>query len=139
MAWNSGKELPNDINVVIEIPAYAEPVKYEFDKEDKNKIVRIIEKPQIAPSNLAVTGLYIYDNKVFSFIKNLSPSDRGELEITDVNNMYLNEGKLGWSMLDGYWTDAGTFDTLLTAGNYWAEKSRLAKTASPLETEVKGS
>jgi glucose-1-phosphate thymidylyltransferase len=96
----------------------------EFDKTDKNKIVRIIEKPKVAPSNLAVTGLYMYDSKVFSFIKSLSPSDRGELEITDVNNMYLNEGKLGWSMLDGYWTDAGTFDTLLKAGNYWAEKAK---------------
>jgi len=94
----------------------------EIDPNDKTKLLNIIEKPKNPPSNLAVTGLYLYDNKVFDFIDSIEPSNRGELEITDVNNMYLKKGELGWSMLDGYWTDAGTFDTLHRASKYWFEK-----------------
>jgi glucose-1-phosphate thymidylyltransferase len=73
---------------------------------------------------LAVTGFYIYDNRVFEYIKNCDPnySGRGELEITEVNNKYLKDKKLKWAMLDGYWLDAGTFDTLLKANLYWARK-----------------
>ncbi len=93
-----------------------------FDEKDHTKIVEIIEKPKNPPSNYAVTGLYIYDNNVFSYIKKCKPSDRGELEITDVNNFYINEGKLRWAELKGYWLDAGTFDTLLAANVYWARK-----------------
>ncbi len=94
----------------------------QFDEKDHTKIVEIIEKPKNPPSNYAVTGLYIYDNNVFSYIKKCKPSDRGELEITDVNNFYINEGKLRWAELKGYWLDAGTFDTLLAANVYWARK-----------------
>jgi glucose-1-phosphate thymidylyltransferase len=94
----------------------------EFDKNDSKKIVKILEKPKEPPSNYAVTGLYIYDNKVFDYIKKCQPSDRGELEITDVNNFYINNGTLFWSELEGYWLDCGTFDTLLLANLYWAKK-----------------
>lgn len=94
----------------------------EFDKKNNNKIVRVIEKPKDPPSNLSVTGVYVYDNKVFSYIKRVNPSGRGELEITDVNNLYLRENKLNWTMLNGYWMDAGTFESLYKAGKYWAEK-----------------
>lgn len=106
-----------------------DPQRYgvvELDSKDKNKIVNIIEKPANPPTNLAVTGLYMYDDKVFNFIDSIKPSDRGELEITDVNNMYLKKGELSWSPLDGYWTDAGTFETLYRAGKYWFDKAKAA-------------
>lgn len=86
-----------------------------------NKVVRIIEKPKSPPSNMAVTGIYFYDCTVFEMIKGLSPSSRGELEITDVNNMYLEKGALTYSTLDGWWTDAGTFSSLHRAANLVAE------------------
>lgn len=95
-----------------------------FDKHDKSKIVEIIEKPKKPPSDYAVTGLYVYDNKVFDFIKKCDPNyiGRGELEITQVNNFYLKENKLHWAQLNGYWLDAGTFDTLFLSNQYWARK-----------------
>lgn len=96
-----------------------------FDLRNREKIIKITEKPKGEPdSNFAVTGLYIYDNKVFEYIKRIKPSDRGELEISDVNNLYIEEGKLNWAPLEGFWSDAGTFDTLLDAGNYWAKKKK---------------
>lgn len=94
----------------------------EFDKSNPQRIVRIIEKPKEPPSSFAVTGLYLYDGRVFKHIESVKPSDRGELEITDVNNAYLHGGHLHWVLLDGYWRDAGTFDTLLEANRFWAEK-----------------
>lgn len=81
------------------------------------KVTRIIEKPKDPPSNLAVTGIYFYDSRVFELIRGLSPSERGELEITDVNNMYLERGELTYDVLDGWWTDAGTFESLRRATN----------------------
>lgn len=95
----------------------------EFKKDDSQEIERIIEKPHNPPTNLAVTGLYMYDNKVFSYIKNIEPSDRDELEITDVNNMYLDDGQLKWAKLNGFWKDAGTFDTLFQSSEYWRNKN----------------
>lgn len=95
-----------------------------FDDKDKNKIVRIEEKPKDPKSNMAVTGLYIYDPKVFEYIKKIKPGVRGELEITDVNNEYIKEGNLKWAELKGYWSDAGTFDTLFMANSYWAAKNK---------------
>jgi glucose-1-phosphate thymidylyltransferase len=76
------------------------------------RIVEIIEKPKKAPSNFAVTGIYFYDNTVFEICRTLKPSGRGELEITDVNNAYLNRGDLTYDILQGWWTDAGTFESL---------------------------
>jgi len=85
---------------------------------DKNKghVLGIEEKPAQPKSNLAVTGLYIYSNDVFDVVKTLKPSGRGELEITDVNNYYIGKDMMKFSMLDGYWSDAGTFESLLRAG-----------------------
>ena len=78
-------------------------------------VVNIVEKPTEPKSNYAVTGIYMYDNSVFDKIKTLEPSSRGELEITDVNNAYIRERNLSYSFLEGWWTDAGTFDSLLRA------------------------
>lgn len=93
-----------------------------FDLTDTKKILEIVEKPKDPPSDYAVTGLYIYDKNVFDYIKECKPSDRGEMEITDVNNVYIKKSQLGWHELDGYWLDAGTYDTLLQANIYWSEK-----------------
>ncbi|MBI4004508.1 NTP transferase domain-containing protein [Candidatus Roizmanbacteria bacterium] len=94
-----------------------------FDTQDVQKIIEIIEKPKDPPSDYAVTGVYIYDRNVFNYIRQCIPSARGELEITDVNNFYIKNGTLQWSELDGYWLDAGTFDTLILANLYWAKKN----------------
>ncbi len=86
-----------------------------------SKVVRIEEKPKHPKSNLAVTGMYLYDSEVFDAIKKLKPSARGELEITDVNNWYLKKSLLTYHTLQSEWTDAGTFDSLLRANNLVAE------------------
>ena len=93
-----------------------------FDPRDQSRILNIEEKPRRPRSRYAVTGLYIYDSTVFDFIPSLEPSARGELEITDVNNYYLEQGKLRWHELDGFWSDAGTFESLYRTNRYWAEK-----------------
>ena len=105
------------------IKEVSNPERFGVIEFDKDKIVRIVEKPKDPKSKYAVTGIYMYDNKVFDMIKRLSPSDRGELEITDVNNMYLKKGELEYSKLDGWWTDAGTFESLLNASKLVAERS----------------
>jgi glucose-1-phosphate thymidylyltransferase len=94
-------------------------------------IVGIEEKPRQPKSNYAVTGIYMYDASVFDKIKTLVPSGRGELEITDVNNAYIREGAMTFSYLDGWWTDAGTFDSLLRAANLVAK-------SQPVVAEVDG-
>jgi glucose-1-phosphate thymidylyltransferase len=81
-----------------------------------DRIMSIEEKPKKPKTNLAVTGLYIYDAGVFRIIRDLKPSARGELEITDVNNAYIHQGKMSYSLLKGFWSDAGTFDSLVRAG-----------------------
>jgi glucose-1-phosphate thymidylyltransferase len=82
-----------------------------------DKIVGIEEKPKKPKSNYAVTGIYMYDGTVFNKTRTLVPSSRGELEITDVNNAYIREGTMTFNYLDGWWTDAGTFESLLRAAN----------------------
>ena len=84
-------------------------------------VVGIEEKPRLPKSNLAVIGVYLYDTTVFEKIKRLKPSSRGELEITDVNNFYVQEGTLTYETLPGWWTDAGTFESLLRANNLVAQ------------------
>ena len=79
------------------------------------KVVRIEEKPNKPKSDLAVTGIYLYDNQVFEIIKKIKPSKRGELEITDVNNQYIKKNQMAYQLLNSEWTDAGTFDSLLRA------------------------
>jgi glucose-1-phosphate thymidylyltransferase len=87
-----------------------------------DKIIGIEEKPQQPKSGYAVTGCYLYDSQVWSAIRNLKPSNRGELEITDVNNFYVQQGTMTYTVLNGWWTDAGTVPSLLRAANLVAEK-----------------
>ena len=94
-----------------------DPERFGVPVMEGDRIVRIEEKPARPGSNYAVTGIYFYDHQVFEMISRLEPSDRGELEISDVNNMYLERGQLSWSLLDGWWTDAGTFESLLRASS----------------------
>jgi glucose-1-phosphate thymidylyltransferase len=98
-----------------------DPERFGVVKFENGKIVQIIEKPKDPPSNMAVTGIYMYDNDVFKIAQTLEPSARGELEITDVNNEYLRRGDLTYSMLKGWWTDAGTFESLYRATKLVAE------------------
>ena|SRR3989344_6455290 len=93
-----------------------------FDKSGK-KIVEIEEKPKEPKSNYAATGLYIFDNTAFKRIKSLTPSTRGELEVTDLNNSYIKDGLMTWTVLKGFWNDAGTFESLYKSNKYWAEKA----------------
>jgi glucose-1-phosphate thymidylyltransferase len=90
---------------------------------DATKIDKIVEKPKNPPNNLAVIGLYIYDEQVFKFIKEVKPSRRGELEITDVNNLYAKGGMLHYKKIKGFWRDAGTFETLFEANQFWSKKT----------------
>ncbi len=92
-----------------------DPQRFGVPELDGERIVRIEEKPHTPASNFAVTGIYMYDRRVFDFIRRLKPSGRGELEITDVNNQYIREGDLFYDVLDGWWTDAGTFESLFHA------------------------
>ena len=86
-----------------------------------NRVANIEEKPKAPKSDYAVIGIYFYDKSVFEKIHRLNPSGRGELEITDVNNFYIEEGTLTYEVLDGWWTDAGTFESLLRANNFVAQ------------------
>ncbi|MDP3963149.1 MAG: sugar phosphate nucleotidyltransferase [bacterium] len=98
----------------------ADPERFgvpHFDEDDR--IIHIEEKPKIPKSSFAVTGLYFYDNHVFDIIKRQKPSQRGEMEITDVNNAYIQEKSMTWSEVKGFWSDAGTFESLYTAST-WA-------------------
>jgi len=99
-----------------------DPQRFGVAELEGDKIVRIVEKPQIPKSNLIVTGIYMYDNRVFDFIKTLVPSQRGELEITDVNNAYIKSGQMTYEILDGWWTDAGTFESLYRASTLVANE-----------------
>lgn len=98
-----------------------DPQRFGVPELDGEKVLRIDEKPKAPKSDFAVIGIYFYDATVFDVIKTLKPSDRGELEITDVNNHYIDRGEMTWEELDGWWTDAGTFESLLRASNLVAE------------------
>jgi glucose-1-phosphate thymidylyltransferase len=99
----------------------ADPERFGVPVFEGDRIVRIEEKPKEPKSPFAVIGIYMYDATVFDRIRKLKPSARGEFEITDVNNQYLADGTLTYSILDGWWTDAGTFDSLLRATNLVAQ------------------
>jgi glucose-1-phosphate thymidylyltransferase len=92
-----------------------DPKRYGVAELQGERIVSIEEKPKTPKSDFAVAGIYVYPPDVFSVVRTLKPSSRGELEITDVNRHYLEQGRLGYSMLQGYWTDAGTLESLATA------------------------
>jgi len=104
--------------ILKEVP---DPQRFGVPAFEGERIVRIEEKPRNPQSNYAVIGIYMYDATVFDYIRRLKPSDRGELEITDVNNYYLADGRLSYSVLEGWWTDAGTFESLLRANKLAAE------------------
>jgi glucose-1-phosphate thymidylyltransferase len=97
------------------LKAVHDPQRYGVAEVDGSRVLRIVEKPKEPKSDLAVVGVYFYDPDVFSVIKTLKPSARGELEITDVNNHYLRAGTLQCDRLEGWWTDAGTFESLHAA------------------------
>lgn len=98
-----------------------DPQRFGVAEIANGRIVSIEEKPAKPKSNLAVIGIYMYDRQAFDMIRKLKPSGRGEYEITDVNNMYIQQGTLTYDVLDGWWTDAGTFDSLLRASVMVAE------------------
>ena len=99
----------------------SDPHRFGVPTFEDERVVRIDEKPVHPASMYAVIGIYMYDKTVFDFIKTLKPSQRGELEITDVNNFYIREGRMAWDVFDGWWSDAGTFESLLYASNRVAE------------------
>jgi glucose-1-phosphate thymidylyltransferase len=117
----------------------SDPQRFGVPELAGRQVLRIEEKPTVPKSEYAVIGIYIYDSKVFDIISGLQPSARGELEITDVNNAYITRGEMTWEELEGWWTDAGTFESLLRASNLVAEtganKIELASTAQ-LEMKV---
>ena len=98
-----------------------DPQRFGVPQLDGRRIVQIDEKPADPKSEYAVIGIYMYDGRVFDIIRTLKPSGRGELEITDVNNAYIERGEMTWDELAGWWTDAGTFESLLRATNLVAE------------------
>lgn len=110
-----------DGGAMIFLKEVPDPERFGIAEIKGRNIVSIEEKPREPKSNLAVTGLYIYDETVFDKINTLDPSARGELEVTDLNNMYLREGTLQWAELQGYWRDAGTFETLYEVSSHWRE------------------
>jgi glucose-1-phosphate thymidylyltransferase len=109
-----------------------DPERFGVAAFENGRIVRIDEKPKIPASRYAVTGIYFYDQSVFDRIRTIKPSDRREYEITDVNNSYLRDNKLGHDILEGWWTDAGTFESLWRASNLVREKVLRAQNAAPV-------
>jgi len=109
------KQMPRGARIFLkEVP---DAQRFGVAELEGQKIVGIEEKPNRPKSDYAVTGIYLYDATVFDKCRELKPSHRGELEITDVNNDYIREGAMTFAVLDGWWTDAGTFDSLLRAAN----------------------
>ena len=116
-----------------------DPQRFGVPELDGRQVLRIEEKPTVPKSKYAVIGIYMYDSKVFDIISGLQPSARGELEITDVNNAYIARGEMTWEELEGWWTDAGTFESLLRASNLVAETgaNKIERTsAAQLEMKV---
>jgi glucose-1-phosphate thymidylyltransferase len=98
-----------------------DPERFGVATVQGGKVTRIVEKPKNPQSNFAVIGIYMYDGRVWDIIKTLKPSDRGELEITDVNNWFIQDGSMTYEVLDGWWTDAGTFKSLHQAATLVAQ------------------
>ena len=114
-----------------------DPERFGVVKFDENgKAMEVVEKPKEFVSDWALTGLYSYDSRVIEIAKNLAPSDRGEIEITDINRKYLEMGELMVKKIEGEWMDAGTFDSLLEAGNIVKEKEIYKKFDPLIEKAV---
>lgn len=118
-AVDNFKSQPSGAKILLK--EVADPQRFGVVEIKGDRVVGIEEKPRSPKSNYAVIGIYLYDASVFQKIRRLKPSGRGELEITDVNNFYIDEGTLTYEVLDGWWTDAGTFESLLRANNLVAE------------------
>jgi glucose-1-phosphate thymidylyltransferase len=114
------KAFENEPGGKVFIKEVPDPQRFGVAELVDGKIVGIEEKPKAPKSNLATVGLYLYNADGFGKIKKLVPSGRGELEIADVNNMYVKEGSLSHGMVSGFWSDAGTFDSLLKTANWVA-------------------
>lgn len=99
-----------------------DPERFGVAELKGDKVINIVEKPREPISNFAVTGIYMYDSEVFEVIEQLKPSERGELEITDVNNYYIQKNKMCFEILEGWWTDAGTFESLYRANSLVAKE-----------------
>lgn len=120
-ALQAYRQQPHGARIFLkEVP---DPERFGVAEVRDNRVLRILEKPKHPPTRLAVTGLYMYDAEVFDVIRSLKPSARGELEITDVNNAYIGNGAMSYEVVRGYWTDAGTFPSLLRASMLSALKS----------------
>ena len=104
-----------------------DPERFGVAELEDDNVVGIEEKPERPKSRYAVTGIYMYDSHVFRIIEGLEPSKRGELEITDVNNIYIRKGEMTFDILEGWWTDAGTFESLFRANYLIAEKDKCNK------------
>jgi len=113
-----------------------DPERFGVPELSGPNVLRIEEKPKAPKSEYAVIGIYMYDGEVYDIIRTLKPSGRGELEITDVNNAYIQRDQMTWQELDGWWTDAGTFESLLRASNMVAETGA-NKLDSPVEAGAK--
>ncbi|MGI8733580.1 MAG: sugar phosphate nucleotidyltransferase [Pyrinomonadaceae bacterium] len=114
-----------------------DPERFGVPELDGPSVVHIEEKPEFPKSEYAVIGIYMYDGEVYDIIRTLKPSGRGELEITDVNNAYIERGEMSWEELKGWWTDAGTFESLLRASNHVAETgANKSELASATETKA---
>jgi glucose-1-phosphate thymidylyltransferase len=116
------KEVPDEY--LYETVGGKRRAKYGIAEVRDGKVVSIEEKPERPKSNLAVTGAYIYDGRVFVIAKNLKPSWRGELEITDVNNHFISEGRMTYTLVQGHWTDAGSVEALKRASDLAEEWAR---------------
>jgi len=113
-----------------------DPQRFGVPKLEGPNVVCIEEKPAVPLSDYAVIGIYMFDNEVYNIIRTLKPSGRGELEITDVNNEYIARGEMTWEELEGWWTDAGTFESLLHASNLVAETGANKLPLSPEEVSA---
>lgn len=113
----------------------SDPERFGVAEIKDNNLVAIEEKPTAPKTNYAVIGIYMYDEAVFEIIKTLKPSGRGELEITDVNNAYIKKGHAEYDILDGWWSDAGTFDSLLRVNNLVAKKCAKNRLCEELRTK----
>ena len=118
-----------------------DPQRFGVPIFEGDRIIGIEEKPKEPKSPYAVTGIYCYDHQVFDIIRTLKPSARGELEITDVNNAYIQRGQMTWDILEGWWTDAGTFESLMLAGTLVSQTGRIGSEGGGvrfIETSLKG-
>lgn len=119
------------------LKAVEDPQRFGIADIRQGKVTAVVEKPKNPPTNLAIIGIYMFDKKAFDIIPTLNPSTRGELEITDVIRVYVEDGDITHAIVDGFWIDAGTFDSLLEANRIISEKAANASEIKPQEPPKK--